>query len=167
MNSSCEDICMPQPVLTTRDLLAWLEKTSTGWRDLLIKHPELLALPCDIMNVATAGQLFQHIVAVELRYMQRLADLPVSEYADIAYDTPEVIYATHDRTVAILNQLLTDETYDWNAAIDFTTRAMGPARSTRRTLLFHTLFHGIRHYAQLATLVRQHGIKPGRPMDYL
>jgi uncharacterized damage-inducible protein DinB len=44
---------------------------------------------------------------------------------------------------------------------------MGAARSTRRTVLFHLLFHSIRHYAQLATLVRQHGVKPGSPMDYL
>jgi len=34
-------------------------------------------------------------------------------------------------------------------------------------VLFHALLHGIRHYAQLATLVRQHGIKPEWPMDYL
>jgi hypothetical protein len=27
--------------------------------------------------------------------------------------------------------------------------------------------HGIRHYAQLATLVRQHGVAPDWPMDYL
>ncbi len=27
--------------------------------------------------------------------------------------------------------------------------------------------HGIRHYAQLATLVRQHGVTPDWPMDYL
>jgi uncharacterized damage-inducible protein DinB len=27
--------------------------------------------------------------------------------------------------------------------------------------------HSIRHYAQLATLVRQHGFQPTWPMDYL
>jgi hypothetical protein len=44
---------------------------------------------------------------------------------------------------------------------------MGPAHSTRKTIFFHALLHGIRHYAQLATIVRRHDIKPGRPMDYL
>jgi uncharacterized damage-inducible protein DinB len=33
-------------------------------------------------------------------------------------------------------------------------------------MLFHTLLHGIRHYAQLATLARQYGIKPDWSMDY-
>jgi arsenate reductase-like glutaredoxin family protein len=58
---------MSQPVLTAQDLIEWLEKTSTGWRQLLSNHPELLALPCDIMGVKTVGELLQHIVAVEFR----------------------------------------------------------------------------------------------------
>jgi hypothetical protein len=29
------------------------------------------------------------------------------------------------------------------------------------------MLHGIRHYAQLATLVRQQGVKPDWQMDYL
>jgi len=56
---------------------------------------------------------------------------------------------------------------DWEAKFNYVTRSLGPARSKRKTVLFHALLHGIRHYAQLATLVRQHGIKPGWQMDYL
>jgi uncharacterized damage-inducible protein DinB len=156
---------MAEPVLSTHELLAWLEKTSTGWHALLTTHPELLTIPCDIMGVNTVGQLLQHIVAVELRYAERLADLPVSDYANVPYDTVEAIYAIHARAVAILNDLLASD-IDWDANIEFTTRAMGPARSTRKTMLFHTLLHSIRHYAQLATLARQYGIKPHWPMDY-
>jgi uncharacterized damage-inducible protein DinB len=47
------------------------------------------------------------------------------------------------------------------------TRSMGLARSNRKTILFHALLHGIRHYAQLATIVRQQGVKPEWLMDYL
>jgi uncharacterized damage-inducible protein DinB len=156
---------MPEPVLTTHELLAWLEKTSTGWQEVLTAHPELLTTPCDVAGVNTVAQLLQHIVAVELRYAERLADLPVSDYANIPCDTAQAIYATHNRAVAILNDLLACD-IDWNATIEFTTRTLGPARSTRKTMLFHTLLHSIRHYAQLATLARQHGIKPHWPMDY-
>ena len=56
---------------------------------------------------------------------------------------------------------------DWDGKFDFVTRSMGPMRGSRKTILFHALLHAIRHYAQLATLVRQHGIKPGWQMDYL
>ncbi|WP_158942376.1 DinB family protein [Granulicella sp. S190] len=157
---------MSGPNLTAQDLLAWLEKTSSGWRQLLTRHPELLATPCDIMEVATAGQLLQHIVAVELRYAERLADLPPTDYSSIPYDSAESLYAIHDRAITLLKQLLATD-IDWDAPIEFATRTMGPARSTRKTIFFHALLHGIRHYAQLATLARQHGIKPDWPMDYL
>ncbi|MBB5318800.1 DinB family protein [Tunturibacter empetritectus] len=118
------------------------------------------------MGVQTVAQLLQHIVAVELRFAERLADQPATDYANVPYDSIEAIYATHDRTLALLRKLL-DSEMNWDEAIEFSTRAMGPARSARKTILFHLLLHGIRHYAQLSTLVRQHGVKPGWPMDYL
>ncbi len=157
---------MSQPALTTYELIAWVEKTSTGWRNLLAAHPELLDVPCDISNVHTVAQLLQHIVAVELRYTERLADLPATDYANVPCDSVERIYATHDHAFAVLQKLL-DSEMNWDEPIEFSTRVMGPARSTRKTILFHLLLHSIRHYAQLATLTRQQGIKPDWAMDYL
>ena|ERR1700722_9389141 len=157
---------MTEPALTANDLIDWVEKTSAEWRSLLTRHPELLTIPCDIMRVQTVAQLLQHIVAVELRFAERLADQPATDYANIPYDSVEAIYAIHDRALALLRKLLNSE-MNWNEAIEFSTRAMGPVRSARKTILFHLLLHGIRHYAQLSTLVRQHGVKPGLPMDYL
>lgn len=157
---------MTQPILTAEEVLAWNEKTAQNWRQLLTHHPELLTQPCDIAGTKTVAELLQHIVAVQLRYAERLADLPVSDYAAIPFDSAESIYATHDRTIAIFQQLLASD-IDWNEPLEFTTRSMGPARSNRKTILFHALLHGIRHYAQLASLVRQCGVQPGWPMDYL
>jgi len=157
---------MTEPALTANDLIDWVEKTSTGWRNLLTRHAELLTIPCDIMGVQTVAQLLQHIVAVELRFAERLADEPATEYANIPCDSIEAIYATHDRALALLRKLL-DSEINWDEAIEFSTRTMGPVRSARKTILFHLLLHGIRHYAQLSTLVRQHGVKPGWAMDYL
>ena len=56
---------------------------------------------------------------------------------------------------------------DWDAKLQFQTLTMGLARATRKTVFFHALMHSVRHYAQLATLVRQHGFKTSFPMDYL
>ncbi|HEX3572078.1 MAG TPA: DinB family protein [Acidobacteriaceae bacterium] len=157
---------MTQPILTAEEVLAWNEKTAQGWRQLLTAQPELLTQPCDIAGTKTVAELLQHIVAVQLRYAERLANLPVSDYAAIPFDSAESIYATHDRTIAIFQHLLTTD-IDWEEPLEFTTRSMGPARSNRKTILFHALLHGIRHYAQLASLVRQRGVQPGWPMDYL
>jgi uncharacterized damage-inducible protein DinB len=157
---------MTQPFLTADDVLAWNEKTADNWRKLLTNHPELLAVPCDVAGGKTVGELMQHIVAVELRYAERLADLPTSDYAAVPFDSVEAIYATHDRAFAIYKELLTRD-IDWNTPIEFMTRTFGPARTTRKTMLFHALLHSQRHYAQLATLARHNGFKPDWLMDYL
>jgi uncharacterized damage-inducible protein DinB len=157
---------MTQPALTAEETMAWVELTSANWRDLVAAHPEILALPCDIIGVSTAGELLQHIVAVELRYAEQLSGLPPSDYSTIPFDSADAIYATHQRAFILFRELLASN-IDWNQKFDYVTRSMGPARSARKTILFHALMHAIRHYAQLATLVRQHGIKPGWQMDYL
>lgn len=157
---------MTQPILSSEEILAWNEKTAAGWRKLLTSHPELLTQPCDIAGTKTVAELLQHIVAAQLRYAERLAGLPISDYASIPFDSVESIYTTHDRATAIFRQLF-DSDVDWNEPIDFTTRSMGTLHSDRKTILFHALLHGIRHYAQLASLVRQCGVKPEWPMDYL
>jgi uncharacterized damage-inducible protein DinB len=157
---------MVQPALTAEEVLAWLDTTSTNWCALIEEHPEILNLPCDVMGVATVGGLLQHIVAVELRYADQLSGLPPTEYSAIPFDSAEAIYATHERAVTMFRELLA-EGGDWDTKFEFMTRSMGPMRASRKTVLFHALLHAIRHYAQLATLVRQHGIKPGWQMDYL
>src|SRR5215469_18269165 len=145
---------MTQPSLTAEEIFAWNDKTAQGWRKLLTSHPELLTRPCDIAGTRSIAELLQHIVAAQLRYAERLAGLTVSDYASIPFDSVDSIYAIHDRAAAIFRQLFTSKDIDWNEPIDFTTRTMGSLRSDRKTILFHALLHGIRHYAQLASLVR-------------
>lgn len=157
---------MAQPALSGYEMLAWIETTSNRWRALIETHPEILAMPCDVMGVSTAGELLQHIVAVELRYAERLAGVPATDYSAIAFDSADAIYTTHRCAVALFTKQLESDA-DWDEKIEFVTKSMGPMRASRKTVLFHALLHGIRHYAQLATLVRHHGIKPDWQMDYL
>jgi len=157
---------MRQPALTAEETLGWLEQTSTNWRALIEAHPEIMAMPCDVMGVSTAAGLLQHIVAVELRYAEQLSGLSPTDYAGISFDSAEAIYVTHQRAATLFRIQLESEV-DWDERFEFVTRSRGPVRSSRKSILFHALLHSIRHYAQLATLVRQHGIKPGWPMDYL
>lgn len=152
--------------LTGEEMLAWNESTTANWKTLCSEHPEVLDIACDINGTKSVAELLQHIVAVELRYAERLANLPVRDYAAIPFHSAEAVFATHDESIALYREQIASNV-DWNERIEYMTRVMGPARSSRKTIFFHAMMHSIRHYAQLATLVRQHGFKPGRPMDYL
>ena len=153
-------------VLTDTELLAWLERTSTGWRNLLLAYPEAATFPCSTRETQDIAGLLQHIMAVELRYAERLNDQPETPYEAIPFAT-EAIYAVHERAMALVRQLSKRGEPFWDEPIEFMTRSAGLLRATRRTVLVHLCMHGIRHYAQLATLVREHGVAPGWPMDYL
>ena len=149
------------------ELLRWNDVTSGHWRDLLRAHPDLLALPCDVRNSGDVAHFLQHIVAVELRYAQRLAGEPESPYEAVPFGSADELFATHSQALAMVQALLAREDYDWSTEFEFQTITLGKLRAARRDVLLHLLLHSIRHYAQLATLVRSAGVKPDWPMDFL
>lgn len=157
---------MAQPALNAEEIMVWLETTSAKWKALIEANPQVLAMPCDVMGVSTVAELLQHIVAVELRYAEQLSGQAPSDYSQIPFDSAAAIYATHERAAAMLRALLASGV-DWEEQTEYMTRSMGKVRSRRKTVLFHSMLHAIRHYAQLATIVRQNGVKPDWPMDYL
>ena len=154
-------------VLSAEELLAWVDRTSSGWQSLLVRHPEVLLLPCTIREGQTAGDLVHHIVAAELRYAERLCGRAQTPYESIPKGVPQALYATHELAMSLLRDLLERGDVDWEGSVEFSTRKAGVLRASRRTVLVHLLMHSIRHYAQLATVARQGGAKPDWEMDYL
>jgi uncharacterized damage-inducible protein DinB len=152
--------------LTAEEVLTWNDTSANRWRSLLSKHSRALSLPCDIRGGATVADLLQHIVAAELRYAERLHGEPVTEYEDIPKATVNDIFDTHDLAFAKYRDLLENDSYAWHSDIDFTTKD-GLIVASRRVILFHAMLHSIRHYAQLATLLRHAGIPVDWQQDYL
>ena len=103
----------------------------------------------------------RHIVAVEMRHSQRLADLPVTPYSEIPEGPLESLSALHDETVKRIQALLEDPAQDWAEGIDFQTVSLGVVHASRRKILGHAVLHGIRHWAQLSSLVRAAGFQSG------
>ncbi len=157
---------MSLPALSAEDMLAWNDRTAKTWRDLVEHDPGVLLLECDIFGVSTVSQLLHHIVAVETRYAQRLACATETPFDAIPYSTAAEIFGAHDAAMEIIRAEVAKDD-DWDAKLQFQTLTMGLARASRKTVFFHALMHSVRHYAQLATLVRQHGFKTSFPMDYL
>jgi uncharacterized damage-inducible protein DinB len=158
---------MTEPTLTATELMDWNDQTAQRWKALLAANPAALEFPCDVYDVGTVRGLLRHIVAVELRYSERLSGEPVTPYEQVPAGSADELFALHDQTIARYRKLLTDDSIDWGEKLEFRTISAGTQTATRKRILFHAFLHGIRHYAQLATLVRQHGIKPDWPMDFL
>lgn len=157
---------MSAPALSAEQMLAWNEQTSSRWHALLEQHPHALALHCDVMNTTDAAGLVHHINVVELRYAQRIAGVPETSFDEVGKDLKSS-YDAHHRAIKILRTLLDTPGFDWKQSLEFNTMTLGRIASHRDTVFIHAMLHSIRHYGQLATLVRQNGIKPGWPMDYL
>jgi uncharacterized damage-inducible protein DinB len=153
--------------ISAEKLVAWNDFTAQHWRDFIVANPAILALLCDIRNGKTVADTLQHIVAVELRYAQRLAGLPESPYEEIPKNSIDSLHAAHELALGLIRNLLANPTYDWTTELTCDTISAGRLRASRETILVHLTLHGMRHYAQLATLVRQQGFKPTWPMDYL
>lgn len=158
---------MSLPSLTASELIAWNQYTAQKWREFVVAQPNVLDAPCDIFGAETCGGLLRHIVAAELRYADLLAGYPAGNYANLPGTTVEEIFEPHDRALRIFEALLKTPDYDWDHQMEFPTLTAGRRRAPRRAILFHAMLHGIRHYAQLATIVRQAGFAPNLAQDYL
>lgn len=153
--------------LTTDELIAWVNETSSRWHAHLTKHPQVLDLPCDIREGATVRDLVHHIVVVELRYAERLNDLPITTYEQIPKDSLDLLYATHARAMELLQRAVAVTGTNWDEDLEFPTRSAGTLKARRRTIVVHSLLHSIRHYAQLGTIARHGGAAQDWLGDYM
>jgi len=158
---------MSDLALSGTELLVWTDETATRWEKFLTENPAVFALPCDIAGVHNVAELLQHIVAVELRHAQRFTGEEPIGYADVPYNSVEEIAAVHRRAHTRFEELLKQPKFFWAEKIAFVTRSAGTLTASRRKVFFHAQMHSIRHYAQLTTIVRQHGYKPGWMGDFI
>ncbi len=143
--------------LTLKELLAWNRESAGFWRAHLDANPVLLELPCGIGGAANVKQFVAHIWGAELRWSQRVAGLPVTPREEMPSTPLEAIFGMHERAAALWENLLDDSGIDWDATLHHDWLPPHVQDSSRRKIAAHALFHSQRHWAQLATLVRNAG----------
>lgn len=155
--------------VSMEELLGWNIEASNFWKTHLEAHPELLQLDCGIGGAAKVQDFVRHIWAVDLRWAQRLAGLPETPREAIPEGPLDVLFDLHRQAVDILKGLLADPQQDWEAPYTLSAPWLPQGQGTfsRRKVLGHALFHGQRHWAQLATLVRAAGSPSGFRGDLL
>lgn len=147
------------PALSFRELLDYTAAETAHWHRWLAAQPDdVLDLPIGEGRTATVRGLLQHIVAVERRYADRLLGEPVTPYEAIPTDSVDALFGAFDEARARLERYLATATADdLGRRLEFQTISAGTLSASARKIVAHALLHGVRHWAQLATVLRQHG----------
>ena len=155
--------------ITLRELLVWNQEASNFWNAHFNANPHLLELECGIGGAATVQEFVRHIWGVELRWNQRLAGLPVTPKEDLPTGPLDALFDLHNQAVQIFTGLLTapDEGWEQDYILDMDWVPPEVRTMSRRKVAVHALFHSQRHWAQLATLVRNAGFPSGFKGDLL
>lgn len=143
--------------ITFVELLDWISKETAAYERWFADRSEAVwEIPVGLDRTATVRDLLFHVYVVDLRYAQRLRQLPVSSYADVATADAAGLFALARRSQDLLRSVL-DGSVDLAQVLEFQTLSAGTLRASGRKVLAHTLTHHIRHMAQVATALRQHG----------
>jgi uncharacterized damage-inducible protein DinB len=145
--------------LTFDELLGYTAGETEKWRQwLATQAPEVLEIPAGTGRTATVRGLIHHIIVVERRYTDRLRGEPVSKYEDIPADPIEKTFEVWVETRRRLKEWLATATdAQLSEMLEFQTLTAGTQKASARKVVVHALLHGLRHWAQLATIVREHG----------
>ncbi len=156
--------------LTLGELLTYNEVETERWREWFEKQPsKVLDLPIDIANLGSVRGLLRHIFWVELRYVERILQFtPETPFEAVTAYSVDELFAFALQTRAKFRDFLSiANAAQLKGTIEFHTITAGLVRATRRKVFVHAMLHGVRHWAQLATALRQAGYATDWPHDFL
>lgn len=154
--------------LSFGELLDYCAEETVRWGDWFKKNPAALNLPTDIAGARNVREVVLHIVAVQMRYAERLLDLPITEYETLSSKSADELFAlAHKSFEDFRSFAVAANDPDWDGQLTFPTRTAGMLTASRRKIFIHALLHGVRHWAQLAAHLRQQGHKQDWQHDFI
>lgn len=147
--------------LDLRDLVAYTSWQRGLWQSWLEqKSPAALSVTTGVNGdgrFPTVGGLIRHIFSAELRYLERIAGLPLTDTSSVPTDDARALFEFGSAGRTRLEQLIdTMPPALWTVPVEFPL-LQSTVRSTPRKVILHVLTHEIRHWAQVATLLRLQG----------
>lgn len=146
-------------------LLAYNAEETANWKRWFAEHPTALDLPCDVAGAGTIRKLVLHIFATELFFAHRVLDLALPDLANLPHGTLEELFAISADAAAKFTQFIDQaESDDWTTVLPLGFRDL---KASKRKMLMQAIFHSIQHRAQLATTLRQQGLKQDWIHDFI
>ena len=145
------------------DLLDYTEWERRKWFEWMRRRDrgilEISAGPHGDGRFEKVGDLVRHIFSAEKRYVERLRELPITDTATIPSDDVERLFEFGRESRRELRGFI--EAFppdDWDRPREFNILSYF-LTATPRKIVTHVLLHEIRHWAQIATLLRMRGLK--------
>jgi uncharacterized damage-inducible protein DinB len=148
-----------------------LELTSTEhhrWHDWFIEHPEAWAVPFATGRMATIGGVVRHVFGVELRYAQRLLDQDVTSWEELRQTSIEDVFELGDHARGqLVHFLTTAPEKELDRVLTFQTLTAGMVTASKYKIASNIFLHDIRHWGQIATVLRGNGFEDQWAHDML
>ncbi|MFL5638329.1 MAG: DinB family protein [Gemmatimonadaceae bacterium] len=149
-------------------LLELTSKEHHRWHDWFLAHPDAWDVPFATGRMATVGLLVLHIFGVELRYAQRLLDHEVTGWDEFRQTSVEEVFALGDHARSqLVHFLTTSPEKELDRVLTFQTLTAGTISASKYKIASNIFLHDIRHWGQIATVLRQNAFTDQWPHDML
>jgi uncharacterized damage-inducible protein DinB len=156
--------------LSLSDFIDYTDWERQKWHDRLRQQDDAVLKtsigPHGDGRFSTVGELMRHIFSAEKRYVERLSNRPLTDTNSLSADNVEALFQFGDESRRELKSFV--EAYpgeQWDVSLEF--KLMNSVlRVTPKKIIVHVLVHEIRHWAQIATLLRLNGVT-GEFHDFL
>lgn len=150
--------------LTLEDLMAYTLWERQKWYQFFNERGEQVlktsAGPHGDGRFNTIGDLVRHIFGAEKRYIDRLTDRELTDLASLPSDDLEGLFRFGEQSRKGLQEFIQTFPHEsWGVPQDLHFPNLNlRARATPWKIVIHVLMHEIRHWAQIATLLRLNGL---------
>lgn len=144
------------------DLLDYTDWERQKWHDRLRKQGnevlKISAGPHGDGRFGTVGELIRHIFSAETRYVDRLSGRPITNTGSVsAYNLDALFQLGQESRKSLKDFIEAFPVQEWDVPQEF--KLMNSSlKATPRKIVVHVLMHEIRHWAQIATLLRLTGV---------
>jgi|SRR5215469_5846835 len=115
----------------------------------------------------TLNDLIKHIFSAEKRYLERLSGRPLTDPSSIRADSLEELFEFGEQSRKDLRTFVqTMDPREWDVLHEYIILKYS-VQATPRKIVLHILVHELRHWAQIATILRFSGVTTGETYDVL
>ncbi len=168
MTTVSRSVSTKSAALTYDELLDHDEQETENWREWFRAHPAVLDQKIELAMMHDVRGVLFHIFVVELHYGERLLEQPEVPNDSLRKQTVDELFDIGAAARKKFREFMARAgEADWRKTITFKTLSIGQMSASKRKCFVHALLHGMRHWAQLATVLRQQGSKADWHHDFM